>query len=283
MDYLEHMKQRLSGGEPYVPAWLGRKDEVRQFARYVGIELPEKFFEGPIDKLPTALPGRFALKPNFASTSIGVLLLENAGAERFDNLVSGERVHREEIVNACRTVAKKYFSEENLAHATFVVEELLEGLDGASPPADVRCYAFQGEIGMILMEHHISGPANAMYFDHNFQPFEDLEERYGVHPAVDHLERIVPALPPSNASDILQVARRISTAIPSAFCRIDLYNTPRGIILGELTFFPGTFYYKNRKIMHEMESARLGRMWDAALERMKGSRMQTTPKSAIRL
>lgn len=80
-----------------------------------------------------------------------------------------------------------------------------------------------------------------------------------------------PAVTPANAGEILNVARRVSAAVPSAFVRVDLYDTPKGVYLGELTFYPGTFYYKNRKLMHPMEAERLGRMWDSAAERLAGS------------
>ena len=161
----------------------------------------------------------------------------------------------------------------------FLVEELLSDRRGVTPPADVRCYMFQGECGFILVEDHIAGPAAASYFNGDFSPMTDVHDRFGVHPGVTHLEAIVDeAEPPEGAEALLAVARRVSTAVPSAFCRVDLYDTPAGPVLGEITFYPGTFFYKNRKLMAPEEAARLGKMWEAAEKRLAGSLLNDAPK-----
>ena len=270
MDYLEHMQQRLNQKEEFVPALLGRKEKVRELARMIGVRTPETFHRGTLAALPVTLPDEFVLKPDFASTSIGILLLRNLGGDRFLDLVTKAKYSRAELLASCQAIADRFYGEGNTT-ASFVAEELLKDHDGTIPPPDIRCYMFQGEVGMILMEHHIAGPAHAMYFDGDFHPFKDLDERYGIAPGAGEMEFIVPAVAPANAREILNVARRVSAAVPSAFCRVDLYDTPKGVYLGELTFFPGTFYYKNRKLMHQKEADRLGRLWDAAAERMDGS------------
>lgn len=270
MDYLEHMAHRLAQKEDFVPGILGAKEKVREFSRLVGVRTPETYYRGPLSGMPSVLPEEFVLKPDFASTSIGIHLLRNLGEGQFLNLVSDEEVSRESLIEKSAEIASRYYGEES-ANAVFILEELLKGHDGTIPPADVRCYSFQGEVGLILVEDHIAGPAHAMYFDGDFLPFSDLEDRYGVAPGAEQMEFIVPAVTPANAREILSVARRVSAAVPSAFVRVDLYDTPKGVYLGELTFFPGTFYYKNRKLMHDLESERLGRIWDAAAERLTGS------------
>lgn len=270
MGYLEHMARRLSHEEGFVPGSLGMKDKVREFARMIGVQTPRLYFRGPIQDLPKTLPTEFVLKPEFASTSIGVRLLRTLDESRFHDLVSRKDAARTDVVKEATELAERY-SREQGSDSIFIVEELLRGRDGGYPPPDIRCYSFQGEIGMILMEHHISGVARAMYFDGHFHPFPDLEERYGIADGMEKLEIIEPAVAPSNASNILRVARRISVAVPSSFVRIDLYDTPEGIYLGELTFYPGTFYYKNRKLMSDKESRRLGLLWDNAAERLGGS------------
>lgn len=272
MRYLEHMEVRLSGKEAYVPGFLGAKARVREFAKTIGVATPQQHYSGPVAGIPAVLPQRFVMKPEFASTSIGVMLLEQITRDLFKNIVTGEESSRASLVEYCADIATRHYGQAN-PEAVFVIEELLQGADGSIPPPDVRCYSFQGEIGMILTEHHITGQARAMYFDGNFVPFDDLDERYSIsdYSARTLDESIEAAVPPKNARTILNVARRISAAIPSAFCRIDLYDTDRGVVLGELTFYPGTFYYKNRKLMLEKEDERLGRLWDQAQERLQGS------------
>ena len=277
MDYFDRIQNRLEGREAGVPGWLGAKNATRQFAAQIGIRTPEQLFKGPLSDLERFdFPERCIVKPGFASTSIGVHLLERRGADLWD-LVKDEPVTVPGLIETLREIEGRYDLSPDAGE--FLVEELLSDRRGVTPPADVRCYMFQGECGFVLVEDHIAGPAAASYFNGDFSPMTDVHDRFGVHPGVTHLESIVDAAePPAGAEELLAVARRVSTAVPSAFCRVDLYDTPAGPVLGEITFYPGTFFYKNRKVMAPEEAARLGKMWDAAEKRLAGSLLIDAPK-----
>lgn len=263
------MERRLNGKEPFVPGYLGQKERIRQIADLIGVRAPRIFALKPIvPLLDSDLPAEFVLKPAFASTSIGVRLLRKED-DGFRDLVNNEFISYEELTSSSQEVSRRYF--EGSDNGDFIVEQLLRGHSGQTPPPDVRAYCFQGEVGMILIEQHLSAPAEAMYFDGDFLPFADVRERYGVAKGQDHLERIVEARVPDNWKELLNIARRISTAMPTAFCRVDMYDTPDGVFLGEITFYPGTFITRTRKIMHQAEAERLGRMWDSAEESLAGS------------
>lgn len=271
MDYFEHMQLRLSNQERYVPARIGDKKLIRNFCDLIGVRTPRVYLRGLQKDLENFdFPDEFVLKPAFASTSIGVMLLSNAGNSTFKNLLTSEVVHLDDVLKRCKDIASRYY--EDSSQGNFIVEELLRDENGSTPPQDIRFYAFQGEIGMILKEDHLTGnAAHAMYFDGNFMPFPDVSQRYSVAEKASALEVIVEAKTPKNWKELLAVAKRVSVSVPSAFCRVDLYDTPNGVVLGEVTFFPGTFYYRDRKIMSQSEAERLGRMWDDAAERLRGS------------
>lgn len=271
MDYFGRMKKRLSGQEAYVPAHLGDKKLLRTFAANLGVRTPKVTFFGPSAGVgENEFPDEFVLKPAFASTSIGVLLLAKNGEDGFLNLLSGDDLSSDDLVAHCREISERFFGDGSKGN--FIVEELLRAVDGTTPPQDIRFYSFQGEIGLILKEDHLTGSAaRAMYFDGNFLPFADLDRRYGVAPGAEELEEIVEAQVPENWPELLAVARRVSVSVPTAFCRVDLYNAQVGVCLGEITFFPGTFYYADRKIMKPAEAERLGRLWGDAEARLAGS------------
>lgn len=271
MDYFEHMQLRLQGGESHVPARIGDKKLIRQFCDLIGVRTPSIYFRGlQKDLSDFNFPTEFVLKPAFASTSIGVMLLARGEESTFQDLITGEIVHLDDLLEKCRDIASRYYEDSSAGN--FIVEELLRDENGSTPPQDIRFYTFQGEIGMILKEDHLSGSAaHAMYFDGDFLPFPDVRQRYSVAEKAKELEVIVEAKTPANWKQLLAVAKRVSTAVPSAFCRVDLYDTPTGVVLGEVTFFPGTFYYRDRKIMSQNEAERLGRMWDDAADRLQGS------------
>lgn len=278
MNYMEKLRDRLStprrtGFGKYA---LAGKEGAKEFARRIGVRVPETYFQGTLSKMPTVFPENFVFKPAFASTSIGVRLLERTASGDLKDLTSGEVLTREQLFAEATAIAER-FKGEDADKAIFILEELLVAPDGSKPPKDVRFYAFQGEIGLILMESHLDSPARAMYFDGGFRPFKDLHERYGIAPNAKSLEVIEDAVIPQNWKELLQVAKRISVALPTAFCRIDLYDAQGGVCLGELTYTPGTFYYENRKLMSPAESERLGRMWTEAEERLVGSFVDLPP------
>ena len=269
MDYFQRMKHRMEGKEPFVPGKLGDKARVKEIARFLGVKTPSVIHALPIEELLAAdLPEEFVLKPEFASTSIGVNILRKRG-DSFERITDGRLLSRADLLKQAKEISVRFLKDESLG--TFYAEQLLRDVDGNTPPQDVRFYAFQGVIGLILMEHHLPDPARASYFDGDFVPLEDVHERYGVAPGQDHLEQIVQGPRPENWKELLNVAKRISMALPTAFARIDMYATNDGAYLGELTFYPGTFVYHNRKIMKPVEAERMGQLWGAASERLDGS------------
>ena len=208
------------------------------------------------------------VKPTFASTSVGVTLIEVRDGELFD-LVKGSPLSRDSIFADLLEVERRFLKVNAPGH--YLVEELLETPDGAYPPPDIRFYMFQGEVGFILVEDHISGHAEASCFDSSFKPMADVHKRFGVHEKVRHLESITHRSAPQSAEELIALAKRVSVAVPSAFARIDLYDTNRRPVLGEITLYPGTYYYKNRKLMSDCEARRLGLLWDRAEEKLKGT------------
>lgn len=270
MSYLERMRARIEGREQGVPIWMADKIGLRTFAKSIGVRTPTIFrehrglqfdFEG--------LPDEFVLKPVFGSTSLGVFLLQRGKGGRLTNLVTGADITYSEIVEEERRICA--FFEQDEADALFIVEELIRGPVGEVPPQDIRFYSFQGEVGLILCEDHMRGSTKAMYFGPGFLPLADLEEKYSIDDRVANIEEICTAVVPLGAVDLLAVARRISVAIPTPFARIDLFDSRSGPVLGEVTLYPGTFYYRNRKIMSSAEDLRLGELWASAETRLRGT------------
>lgn len=271
------MKLRLEGREAGVPGFLGDKSQTRPFARMVGVKTPELLFEGNVGMLSEfEFPELFVVKPRFASTSIGVHLVRNVSGV-FEDAVSGETLDFNRILDRYAEMSSERYGDP--MRGTFFVEELLTGYRGEVPPPDIRAYMFQGVCGFYLVEDHYGGKARASYFNGDFSPMEDVEDRFSVAPNAGHLECVVDREPPVRADEVAAVAKRLSVAVPSAFCRVDMYDTPNGVMLGELTFYPGTFYYGNRKLMSKSEAVRLGALWDQADRRLAGSKLMNPVKT----
>lgn len=259
-DYISLIGARIRGLEPFYPKWLEEKDGARRLAESVGVRLPKIFFLGPLSKLQlAALPDEFVVKPDFASSSIGVHLLCRSD-DRFVDVTTGAGISLDEVFDSLFRAADRF--KLDIDEAIICAEELLKGVDGVAPPADYRCYCFQGVIGMVVRDSHMApGKSELMYFDGNFRPFNDIADRYSIAEKFQHLDEIVEAVVPENWRAIKAVAERVSRATPTPFVRVDLYDTPDGVVFGELTMTPGPYFYGNRKLMSGAESERLGRLW----------------------
>lgn len=272
--YLQYMRDRMDGREPLVPIAMGAKPVVRKLANVMGIRTPREYYRGSILQIEwDDLPDFFALKPAFASTSIGVYLLQRISKGVYLDSREQREITVEDILARERAILERYqLSEER---GQFIIEQLLRDYDGNVPPPDIRVNAFFGELGMIYIDDHLSGSiARSSYFDGNFQPFSDLSSRYAIHEQARHWQEIVERPPTPNAELIKTVAKRLSLAIPCAFVRLDLYDTPEGVYLGEITFFPGAFFYEEVKLMLPLENERLGEMWYEASQRLAAADVQ---------
>lgn len=267
MDYLKRMERRLNHEEPFVPGHLGKKHNVKKIAQLLKINFPETYYSGPLSGLDFALmPDEFVLKPEFAFGSLGVKLISKRGDAIF-NTLNDEEIDEEELRSELTELSAKYY--ENADSGQFIVEELLRTPEGATPPPDVRVYSFFGELGMIQIDDHLSSEiTTSSYFDGNFEPFDDVEDRYSYHESVASIQRITQLPRPDWADQALLSAKRLSLTIPTSFVRVDLYSTNKGIYLGELTFYPGTFYFRNMRLMLPKESVRLGEIWERAEKRL---------------
>ncbi|MGY5318970.1 ATP-grasp fold amidoligase family protein [Neomicrococcus lactis] len=275
MDYFQRMERRINRLEAGVPEELGDKSYTRPFADMIGVRTPKLLFQGSlVELLEFSFPEEFVLKPRYLSTSKGVYLLRKSGRD-FESLTTGESLTLAQLERTYMELAENHFSDPRMGE--YLVEELLRDDDGTTPPVDIRAYMFQGVCGFVLVEDHMHEKARATYFNGDFSPMLDVAERFGVAERATHLEEIIERRAPSNATEILAVANRISIAVPSAFCRVDMYNTGGKVYLGEITFFPGTFYYRNRKLMSRKEAERLGELWAAAEGRLHGSLLVPAP------
>lgn len=277
MDYFERMRRRIDRAEIGLPEKLGDKKFVRPFADLIGVRTPKLLFEGSLpDLMRFNFPDEFVVKPRYASTSKGVFLLAKT-TDCFVNLVSQRTTSLTDIELAYQNLASEYFTDPG--QGEYLVEELLTDSDGNAPPSDIRAYMFQGVCGLILIEDHHGPITRASYFNGDFSPMDDIEHRYGVAPKASHLEEITSRCKPDQADELLAVAKRVSTAVPSAFCRVDLYLANNQVYLGEITLFPGTFYYGNRKTMSPSEAERLGQLWAEAETKLAGSVLRNDPAS----
>ena len=265
MLYTDYIKRRIDLKENKVPWFFGHKYDTHEFCVRNGIPVPHllKKFSKPEEIQLDGLPERFVLKPAYSSTSRGVLVLERVADDVFLDHMSGKPLSLANIIEIQQTV----FSAHSRAKRKYtLVEEYVEDANTQGIPEDYKFLAFQGKIGIIIKINRNNDKLVMSYFDSQFRPIYDDRVAFKSELADLEISTI-----PRNWRRLLDVARRASVVVPTPFARIDLFDTTRGPVLGEVTLTPGSFYYPNGHVLSKEENARLGSLWREAEMKLWGS------------
>ena len=257
MKYTHHMKKRIAGEEKGVPVRLMHKSNLKAFCDQIGVPAPAEIarFESVSDIDLNGLPDRFVLKPAFASTAEGVMLLERDGSRYYDAM-SKKYWSDDEIVQLQQRIFEKYSGVRN---RVTLAEQRVDCSEGLAIPADYKFLGFQGEIGIIIRIDRTKDKLAMSYYDGNFVPIVDERVRFNSDIA-DRESK----LPPADWRRLLNLARRVSVAVPTPCARIDLFSDANGPLLGEITLTPGSFYYAAGHTLTGAEDERLGLLWEQA-------------------
>lgn len=264
MKYTEYMKNRIEGKEGALPWLFAHKMDTYEFCQSTKIPTPKLYakFEHPSQIDLKDLPRTFVLKPAYSSTSRGVMVLSKVSEGLFDDRMSGEKFSLTQIVD----LQSKIFDSHTKAKRKYtLVEEFVHEEGSESIPEDYKFLAFQGVVGLIIKINRNNERLSMSYYDSEFRPLNDGLIQFKNN--IAHLER---SETPRNWERLLDVARRVSCIVPTPFARIDLFDSSRGPLLGEVTLTPGSFYYPNGHTLADSENIRLGKLWEDAARRLWG-------------
>jgi hypothetical protein len=233
-----------------------------RLAERAGVALPKLFRESvDIDAITPAdrafFGDRFVVKPHTGAFSRGVHLLVRRDADRFLDLVDGMERSWAELV----TSFEDLISAGRVARRV-VVEELLcptsSMQDVTSVPDDWKIYCCYDR-PVVVMQRRLfeSADASKWRFRYWTPEWDDLGAAMDPRRHGPHLE------PPIDGRALIDAACAIGEALKAPFCRIDLYETDRGVVFGELTPQPGG-PQRWRDDIDEL----LGREWEQAEARL---------------
>lgn len=197
-----------------------------------------------------ALPDRFCLKAADGSTSQGVLLLERRSPGTYLEALRRSTMTADAIVELLRDEADR----ERVTRQVFA-EAWIDATDREAAPYDWKAYSFYGEIGCILQMRRLPGQRSRLKF---YAPDgEDMGK-------VRDPERCDPTLPVSpHLARMVEMAERVSAALPMPFIRVDMFDGPDGPMVGEVTPTPG-----GQQLFRRDVDESLGLMWEAAERRL---------------
>lgn len=220
-----------------------------------GFAVPEVLatWSRPEDIDVSGLPDTFVLKSDGGAGSHGVLPLRRTAADAWTTADGDRTLTAAEVTDHFVSRAR-----DSRISGPYFAEEFLEQ-PGAGPiPDDIKVYATYGEVQQVLLRrvdrHGDLSQTRRRYLDAGGTDLGQV--------AVG--ERLDPSIPvPSALPEIVRLAEHLSRAVGVPFVRVDLYETPRGVVLGEVTRSPG-----GKQALRADHDEAMGLGWERAAYRL---------------
>lgn len=263
--WTEFVHERITHVEKKTPWWVNNKVTLSDFCAANGIPSPTVFkvWKDPSEIDFTGFPERFVLKPNIMSSSAGVLVLRKLDDGTYYESLTKKTLTLDDIIaeqTRCleKTTYKKTFR-------IFAEEIIVDARNPQFVPADYKVYCFYDKPALIQQIDRNVKPTGTAFFDGNFQP---LELKGRIESSWKHYQLIDPVYP-GTAKSMLEITSRITKLIKTPFMRVDLYNSTRGALVGELTPAPGGPYHGTLYKFTEAFDLELGQEWHDAVRRIE--------------
>ncbi|WIK83070.1 ATP-grasp fold amidoligase family protein [Micrococcus lylae] len=256
VDLGKHYRQDPSPAKERIGE-LNRKLWVHAYAASHGVALPTIYAlaERPEDVDLSRLPDEFVVKSDGGTASKAVLPLRRVGEDRY------EWISHDPPRTLSTTEVVEHFQAARAAGASYgpvFAEQLLRPLHGEGLPDDVKIYVAYGKVLHVLLRRPqiIDGRpvTTTRYVDDKGVSLGKVA-LWGQH------SEDIPV--PEQLDQMLAVAVRLSLSLPMPLCRVDMYETPDGPVLGEITRTPGAphFYREDHDLF-------LGNEWTKAEARL---------------
>lgn len=266
------MIERIENREKGIPWFLHDKLKCYRFCEENGLATVTvlREFDVPGDICLDGLPSDYVIKPTLQSSTKGVMVVHQGEAGLWDSM-QRKFVTEQDILE----LQTDMFEQTKAFGKKVIVEAKISDVAGCDIPRDFKAYCFQGEVALILEINRNSKPSQVSWYDGEFRPVFD--DRVTSNP--EFVNEIIGSKPEAWA-EILDLAKRTSAAVPTPFASIDMYSTPQGPIVGEITLAPGGLFHGKHYTLSPAQQSRMGAQWmeaadilrpDSTLGRLNGA------------
>lgn len=208
-------------GKEYSPKSLfKRKTRAAEIYQLFDFHIPamqgkvkSNFSEKKLSDFLKRLHGDYVLKPDMGVGSHGVKYFSVDASGKVESYITKSRLRTSEFFAHFQKWDK---------YEDWIVEELLLPREGATL-IDYKFYAFKGMVPLVLAKKNVRA---YRWFNNSGESI--ITGRYS-----DRIDESIPL--PENFEMMLKEASRISASLPFDFCRVDMFDASKGIVLGELT------------------------------------------------
>jgi hypothetical protein len=216
------------------------KYKVKAYAEKLGVRTAETFYvSDQPETIPfDALPETYFLKANHGCRwnilyKDQTFYLYGDGKNFSDaDSASKYKLTREEVIQHCKSWLASRHSRKQWAYQhippLILAEEVLVQR-GSGELKDYKFYTFYGKVELIkVFSQTIRHDHEEILLDAHWQPIQRLKHKGSESPPI-------PARP-DTLQEMLDTVGKLAEDLD--FVRVDLYDTTRGIVLGEMTIYP---------------------------------------------
>jgi hypothetical protein len=239
-DFSWKVRRRMRFDRNPIFVELQDKYKVKAYAQSQGVRVAELFYitDRP-ETIPfDTLPQNYFIKANhgcnwniLCNKGELYLLVDGSGLSNNKEKVK-YKISRQECVKYCNLWLRKIYSKSEWAYQhippKIVVEECLIS-DSGTELKDNRFYVFDGVVKAISVD----SPSNRLNHETVF-----LDQNWKEFKLSTYIEKVPDPFPekPGNLQEMVQIAEKLGKGLD--FVRVDLFNTNRGVTLGEMSFYP---------------------------------------------
>lgn len=206
---------------------LLNKWNSREFAVAHGVAVPELYWSGRrvADAPLESLTRPYVIRPAWG-----------AGCHKSHMIVDGRDLNY--LTDVTPESLRATLRRENgpIARYPLLFEEFLTNLEGQYDRAlEYNIYVFGDRVAVVRQLLRVGMISSVADYDEHWNPLRDdtgqIVKLQDYRPVLERRPR------PERLEEMVAVARRLGTAI-GTFIRVDLYDTPRGVVFGEFSSVP---------------------------------------------
>jgi len=238
----------------------------RELCRTLGVPCAELYHEVMRCELRQEhLRRPCVLKPTRGAAGIGCMVLDvvgaGAGAGAWLNIKTGHRLGLDDI----RSTMDRVSEQRAWWGDGWTVEELLRPAHADSlAPFEYMVFVFGGRPELTVGRRSQSGQTISRWFSADWEETDIGRGAAGLNPDVPL---------PTDPTAISAMASRVARAVPFDFARVDLYDTSRGVVVGEINDHTGGLQFSAEW------DARLGEAWARGERNRKRRERRRTRKA----
>ena len=255
--FWDYLDDRVKGQEKNIPWFLNDKLKAQDFFVKNNWPAPQiiEIFDTPEMVELGRLPDEFCIKPTVMHSAAGVLpLVKVSSGQYFDRL-------RKRIISERGVISELQLTYDSCkfkgSYKVMVEQPLSHDVNPFLIPSDFKLYSFKNEVGLVVKIDRNTDRNLISFYDGEFNPLDPGAVVVANFESAAYLSK---SKTPAKSLEMLRVANEVVAALDVPFVSVDMFSTPEGCFMGEITPAPGAPYYK--KMIH------LNRQWDRFLARL---------------